>query len=79
MRLVQRQVGPVLADHTRALMEAIKDPDRVAAKRAFDAMMDMQKIDIATIQKAPSRLSGTGIGQSSIGRQFGHHERGLLL
>lgn len=36
----------------RALMDAIKDPDRVAAKRAFDAMMEMQKIDIAAIQKA---------------------------
>ncbi len=36
----------------RALTEAIKDPDRAAAKRAFDAMMTMRKIDIATIEMA---------------------------
>jgi predicted 3-demethylubiquinone-9 3-methyltransferase (glyoxalase superfamily) len=28
------------------------DPDRAAAKRAFDAMMDMRKIDITTIEAA---------------------------
>ena len=36
----------------RVLIEAYTDPDRAAAKRAFDAMMDMRKIDIATIEKA---------------------------
>ena len=36
----------------RALIDAISDPDRAAAKRAFDAMMKMQKIDIATIEAA---------------------------
>ena len=36
----------------RALIEATTDPDRAAAKRAFDAMMKMQKIDIATIEAA---------------------------
>lgn len=36
----------------RALTEAIADPDRAAAKRAFDAMMTMGKIDIATIEAA---------------------------
>ena len=36
----------------RVLIEAIPDPDRAAAKRAFDAMMTMQKIDIAAIEKA---------------------------
>ena len=36
----------------RALTEAINDPDRAAAKRAFDAMMTMGKIDIATIEAA---------------------------
>lgn len=36
----------------RALVNAIKDPDRVAAKRAFDAMMQMTKIDIAAIESA---------------------------
>ena len=35
-----------------ALTKAINDPDRAAAKRAFDAMMEMQKIDIATIEAA---------------------------
>jgi predicted 3-demethylubiquinone-9 3-methyltransferase (glyoxalase superfamily) len=32
------------------LIEAITDPDPTAAKRAFDAMMTMRKIDIATIE-----------------------------
>jgi predicted 3-demethylubiquinone-9 3-methyltransferase (glyoxalase superfamily) len=36
----------------RALVAAITDPDRAAAKRAFEAMMQMQKIDIATIEAA---------------------------
>ena len=36
----------------RALTAAITDPDRVAAKRAFDAMMTMRKIDIAAIEAA---------------------------
>ena len=36
----------------RALTEAITDPDRAAAKRAFDAMMQMGKIDIAAIEAA---------------------------
>jgi len=36
----------------RALMEAVSDPDRAAAKRAFEAMMTMKKIDIATIEAA---------------------------
>jgi predicted 3-demethylubiquinone-9 3-methyltransferase (glyoxalase superfamily) len=36
----------------RALTAAITDPDRVAAKRAFDAMMGMTKIDIAAIEAA---------------------------
>ena len=35
-----------------ALTKAITDPDRAAAKRAFDAMMTMQKIDVATIEAA---------------------------
>ncbi|UYO92831.1 VOC family protein [Pollutimonas sp. M17] len=36
----------------RALTAAITDPDRAAAKRAFDAMMSMRKIDIDTIKAA---------------------------
>ena len=35
-----------------ALTEAITDPDPAAAKRAFDAMMEMRKIDIAAIESA---------------------------
>src|SRR5919205_4452461 len=36
----------------RALIAAIADPDRAAAKRAFEAMMQMGKIDIAAIEAA---------------------------
>jgi len=36
----------------RALTDAVKDPDRAAAKRAFDAMMTMKKINIAKIEAA---------------------------
>ena len=36
----------------RALMKAINDADKAAAKRAMDAMMTMKKIDIATIEAA---------------------------
>ena len=35
-----------------ALTKAITDPDPAAAKRAFDAMMEMKKIDIAAIEAA---------------------------
>ncbi|MCG2582537.1 MAG: VOC family protein [Marinobacter sp.] len=40
------QITPV------ALTEAIADPDPAAAKRSFEAMMTMGKIDIATIEAA---------------------------
>ncbi|WP_404299373.1 VOC family protein [Alicycliphilus denitrificans] len=40
------QITPV------ALTEAIADPDRAAARRAFDTMMQMRKIDIAAIEAA---------------------------
>ncbi|MCV2353366.1 VOC family protein [Paucibacter sp. B2R-40] len=45
------QITPV------ALTEAITDPDRAAAKRAFSAMMDMSKIDIAAIEAARRGLA----------------------
>jgi predicted 3-demethylubiquinone-9 3-methyltransferase (glyoxalase superfamily) len=35
-----------------ALTEAVTGPDPAAAKRAFDAMMEMKKIDIAAIEAA---------------------------
>ena len=35
-----------------ALTQAVSDSDPAAAKRAFDAMMQMSKIDIATIEAA---------------------------
>ena len=43
---VSWQITPV------ALTQAISNPDPAAAKRAFDAMMTMQKIDIAKIEAA---------------------------
>jgi predicted 3-demethylubiquinone-9 3-methyltransferase (glyoxalase superfamily) len=36
----------------RRLTELIADPDREVAKRAFDAMMEMKKIDIAALEAA---------------------------
>jgi predicted 3-demethylubiquinone-9 3-methyltransferase (glyoxalase superfamily) len=36
----------------RALTEAMANPDHAASKRAFEAMMTMKKIDIATIEAA---------------------------
>jgi predicted 3-demethylubiquinone-9 3-methyltransferase (glyoxalase superfamily) len=36
----------------RALMDALSNSDRAGAKRAFDAMMGMKKIDIAAIEAA---------------------------
>ena len=36
----------------RALMAAIADLDRAAAQRAFEAMMQMRRIDIAAIEAA---------------------------
>ena len=36
----------------RVLNDAMADPDRAAARRVFDAMMTMRKIDIAAIQAA---------------------------
>ncbi len=36
----------------RALLDAVTDDDPAAAKRAFDAMMTMKKIDIAAIEAA---------------------------
>jgi predicted 3-demethylubiquinone-9 3-methyltransferase (glyoxalase superfamily) len=43
---VSWQITPV------ALTKAYTSPDRAAAKRAFDAMMTMRKIDIAAIEAA---------------------------
>jgi 2-polyprenyl-6-hydroxyphenyl methylase/3-demethylubiquinone-9 3-methyltransferase len=43
---VSWQITPI------ALTQAVTNPDPGAAKRAFDAMMQMKKIDIATIEKA---------------------------
>jgi len=36
----------------RVLLKAMDNPDRGASKRAFEAMMTMKKIDIATIEAA---------------------------
>ena len=43
---VSWQITPI------ALTQAYTDPDRAAAKRAFEAMMTMTKIDIAAIEAA---------------------------
>jgi predicted 3-demethylubiquinone-9 3-methyltransferase (glyoxalase superfamily) len=43
---IRWQITPVV------LTKAFTDPDRAAAKRAFDAMMQMTKIDVAAIEAA---------------------------
>jgi predicted 3-demethylubiquinone-9 3-methyltransferase (glyoxalase superfamily) len=43
---VSWQITPI------ALTRAVTDPDRAAARRAFDAMMTMTKIDVAAIEAA---------------------------
>ena len=43
---VSWQITPI------ALTKAVTDPDTAAAKRAFDAMMTMKRIDIAAIEAA---------------------------
>jgi len=43
---VSWQITPI------ALLQAIEDSDAAVAKRAFDAMMQMKKIDIAAIEAA---------------------------
>lgn len=51
----------------RALNAALTDPDRAAAKRAFNAMMEMGKIDIAAVEVArqgcPISVLATDVGQ----------------
>ena len=42
--LISWQITPI------TLTKAIADPDGAVAKHAFDAMMEMTKIDIATIE-----------------------------
>jgi predicted 3-demethylubiquinone-9 3-methyltransferase (glyoxalase superfamily) len=36
----------------RILLDATTSPDKAAAKRAFEGMMTMRKIDVATIEAA---------------------------
>lgn len=42
----------------RALMNAMSDPDKAAAKRTMQAMMGMKKINIAEIEQARAGRSG---------------------
>ena len=50
----------------RVLTAAITGPDRAAAKRVFEAMMTMQKIDVAAIEAA-RRGSGRNVPSSTTG------------
>jgi len=52
VRLLQGQVGLFWQTTSVALTETITDPEHAAAKRAFDAMMAMRKIDVAAIEAA---------------------------
>ena len=42
----------------RALLRANSNPDKAAARRAFEAMMTMRKIDIARIEAAERGVAG---------------------
>jgi 2-polyprenyl-6-hydroxyphenyl methylase/3-demethylubiquinone-9 3-methyltransferase len=53
------QITPV------ALAQAWTHPDRAAAKRAFDAMMTMKKIDVAPHRGGASRLTAGGRATAS--------------
>ena len=53
VRLVQGQMGPVLADHAARPDRGDHRPGAGdVAKRAFEAMMTMKKIDVAAIEAA---------------------------
>jgi 2-polyprenyl-6-hydroxyphenyl methylase/3-demethylubiquinone-9 3-methyltransferase len=50
----------------RVLLDALNNPDAAAAKRAFDAMMPMTKIEIAAIEAAlRGETADAGRGGSS--------------
>ena len=49
-------MGHLLADHPARLTEAMAAGGE-EAKRAFTAMMEMRKIDVAAIEAAPARLT----------------------
>jgi predicted 3-demethylubiquinone-9 3-methyltransferase (glyoxalase superfamily) len=61
-----------------ALTQAITDLDSAAAKRAFEAMMPMQKIDIAAID-ATRRGAAEGGGRQVPGRGRGRAVGGSML
>jgi len=48
-----------------ALGEMLSSTDRDAAQRAFTAMLDMKKLDIAALRRAYEGADGSGAGASS--------------
>jgi hypothetical protein len=52
MRMAQGQIRSVLAGCPTALDRYLRDPDRKKAGRAMQAMMRMQKIVIADLDRA---------------------------
>ena len=49
----------------RRLTELLADPDRDRARRAFEAMMDMKRIDIAEVERAADGKTDAGAGKVS--------------
>jgi len=55
MRVVERPLRPVVADCPTLLSSLLDSTDRTRAQQALDAMMTMDKLDIAALQAAYDR------------------------
>lgn len=53
---MQGPLGVFLADYAEALIDLMTGSDPGKAKRAFEAMMTMKKIDLASIEAAANTV-----------------------
>jgi hypothetical protein len=61
VRLAQKQVWFVMADHSPCLWPLLSDPDPAKTKRVMEAMMKMKKIDIGGLQGDTRRRDGCAV------------------